>query len=309
MGGAGTDAREARAVRRLGRPRLLLLGCGDVGLRIVARLHARFRIVALTSTPQRVPALRAAGVVPLLGDLDRRDSLDRLAPFARRTVHLVPPPGEGEKDRRTRHLRAALGARPRRFVYVSTTGVYGDAGGAWLDETSPAAARTPRARRRVDGERVVRAAPWRGTVLRVPGIYAHDRLPLDRLQRGLPALAAEDDVYTNHIHAEDLARAVIAALFRGRAGRVYNVVDDSAMRMGEYLDLVAAHAGLPPPPRLPRAAIRTAVSPAMYSFMEESRRLRNHRLRRELRLRLLWPSVHAALAEPQAALANPAQIG
>ena len=161
--------------------------------------------------------------------------------------------------------------------------------------------RAPSARGRVDGERVVRAAPWHGSVLRVPGIYAHDRLPLDRLQRRLP-LTAEDDVYTNHIHAEDLARAVIAALFRGRAGRVYNAVDDSQLRMGEYLDLVAAHAGLPPPPRLPRAAIRAAVSPAMYSFMEESRRLRNQRLRHELRLRLRWPTVDAALAKP-------AQIG
>ena len=99
---------------------------------------------------------------------------------------------------------------------------------------------------------MVRGAPWRGSVLRVPGIYAHDRLPLDRLQRRLPALAPDDDVYTNHIHAEDLARAVVAALFRGRAGRVYNAVDDTQLRMGEYLDVVAAHAGLPRPPRLPR---------------------------------------------------------
>ena len=297
-----SDASGPGAARKLGRPRLLLLGCGDVGLRIVARLHTRFRIVALTSTPQRVPALRAAGVVPLVGDLARRASLDRLAPFAARTLHLVPPQADGARDRRTRRLRAALAARPRRFVYVSTTGVYGDAGGAWRDETARLAARTERALRRVDGERVVRAAPWHGSVLRVPGIYAHDRLPLDRLQRRLPALTAEDDVYTNHIHAEDLARAVIAALFRGRAGRVYNAVDDSQLRMGEYLDLVAAHAGLPPPPRLPRAAIRAAVSPAMYSFMEESRRLRNQRLRHELRLRLRWPTVDAALAKP-------AQIG
>ena len=292
------DAWNAGAARKLGRPRLLVLGCGDIGLRIVARLRTRFRIVALTSTPQRVPALRAAGVVPLVGDLDRRASLERLAPFAVRTLHLAPPQAEGVRDQRTRNLRAALAARPRRFVYVSTTGVYGDARGAWRDETARLAASTERARRRVDGEGVVRAAPWHGSVLRAPGIYAHDRLPLERLQRGLPALAPEDDVYTNHIHAEDLARAVIAALFRGRAGRVYNAVDDSQLRMGEYLDLVAAHAGLPRPPRLPRAAIRSAVSPAMYSFMEESRRLHNGRLRGELRLRLRWPTVHAALAKP-----------
>ena len=161
--------------------------------------------------------------------------------------------------------------------------------------------RAPSARRRVDGERVVRAAPWHGSVLRAG--HLRPRPPAARSPAAAAAATtAEDDVYTNHIHAEDLARAVIAALFRGRAGRVYNAVDDSQLRMGEYLDLVAAHAGLPPPPRLPRAAIRAAVSLAMYSFMEESRRLRNQRLRHELRLRLRWPTVDAALAKP-------AQIG
>jgi nucleoside-diphosphate-sugar epimerase len=294
----GTLAAPQAATRKLGRPRLLLIGCGDIGSRIVARLYARFRIVALTSTPQRVPDLRAAGITPLVGDLDVRGSLRRLAPFAHRTLHLAPPQAHSTLDQRTRHLRAALGARPRRFIYVSTTGVYGDAQGAWLDETARAAARTERARRRIDGERVVRSAPWNGSVLRVPGIYAHDRLPLDRLQRGLPALAPEDDVYTNHIHADDLARIVIAALFRARHARVYNAVDESELKMGEYLDLVAAHAGLPPPPRLPRAAIHAKVAPAMYSFMEESRRLRNKRLREELRVRLLWPTVALALAKP-----------
>jgi nucleoside-diphosphate-sugar epimerase len=134
------------------------------------------------------------------------------------------------------------------------------------------------------------------SVLRVPGIYAHDRLPLERLRAGSPALAPDDDVFTNHIHADDLARIAIAALFRGRRGRTYNTVDDSHLKMGDYFDAVADAFELPRPPRLPREQLKAAVSPMMYSFMAESRRLRNDRMKRELRVRLAWPTVAATLA-------------
>lgn len=285
---------QRRSRGRLGAPRLLIVGCGDVGLRIVARLRARFRLIAVTSSPQRRAQLRAAGTLPIVADLDDRRALARLGAFGARVIHLAPPPNQGERDARTRHLLAVLAGRAWRFVYVSTTGVYGDRGGAWIDETAAPAPRSDRALRRLDAERVVRAAG--GSVLRVPGIYAHDRLPLDRLRNGAPALAAADDVHTNHIHADDLARSAIAALFRGRAARVYNAVDDSQLTMGEYFDLVADRFGLPRPPRLPREQLRAAVSPLAYSFMNESRRLRNARLKRELKVRLRWPTVAATLA-------------
>jgi nucleoside-diphosphate-sugar epimerase len=185
-------------------------------------------------------------------------------------------------------------ARPQRAVYVSTTGVYGDRGGAWIDERAPVAPLNDRAVRRVDAENVMRALGAR--VLRVPGIYAHDRLPLDRLRAGTPALADADDVHTNHIHADDLARIALAALWRGAPGRVYNAVDDSQLKMGAYFDLVADAFGIARPPRLPRAQLKVAVSPMMYSFMAESRRLGNARMKKELRVRLRWPTVAAALA-------------
>ena len=284
-----------RGRRRLGRPSLLIVGCGDIGGRIVARLAARLRIVALTSSPERVPQLRAAGVVPIVGNLDARASLSRLAGFRDRVIHLAPPPeSDGRRDARTRALLAALRGRPKRLVYVSTTGVYGDRAGARVDETTPAAPASDRAWRRLDAERVVRAA--RGAVVRAPGIYAHDRLPLARLRSGAPALADDDDVFSNHIHADDLARICIAALARGRRGRVYNAVDRSQLKMGEYFDLVADRCGLPRPPRLPRAQLRAAVSPLMYSFMSESRRIIGNRIARELKLRLAWPTVADALA-------------
>jgi nucleoside-diphosphate-sugar epimerase len=284
-----------RGRRRLGRPRLLIIGCGDIGGRIVARLGMRFRIVALTSSPQRVPQLRAAGVVPIVGNLDARASLSRLAGFRDRVVHLAPPPeNDGLGDPRTRSLLAVLRRRPKRLVYVSTTGVYGDRAGGRVDETTPAAPANDRGWRRLDAERIVRAAL--GSVVRAPGIYAHDRLPLARLRSGAPTLAAEDDVFSNHIHAEDLARICIAALFRGGRGRVYNAVDRSQLKVGEYFDLIADRCGLPRPPRLPRTQLRAAVSPMMYSFMSESRRIIGERIERELRLRLAWPTVADTLA-------------
>lgn len=296
----GSMAVPRRGNGKLGRPRLLIVGCGDVGLRIVARLKRRFRIVALTSSPQRLGLLRFAGAVPLAGDLDDRRSLARLRAFGERLIHLAPPAAAGEGDRRSANLASVLGHGDRdRTVYISTTGVYGDRGGAWIDETAALLTRQPRSLRRVAAERLLRRRR-NAHVLRVPGIYASDRLPLARLQQGLPALAPEEDVYTNHIHADDLARIAIAALFRGRAARVTNASDDSSMKMGDYFDLVAHEFGLPQPPRLPRAQLRQMVSPMMYSFMSDSRRLRNVRLKRELRVKLRYPTVAHALAEMRA---------
>jgi nucleoside-diphosphate-sugar epimerase len=288
-----SSLRDPHGRRKLGRPRLLIIGCGDVGLRIVSRLSSRFRVIALTSTPERVAILRAAGAVPIVGDLDRGESLQRLRGFAQRTMHLAPPGDAGEIDARTRRLAAILMPTLQRAVYISTTGVYGDHGGAAIDETARLRPENPRALRRIDAERVMRRL--HASVLRVPGIYAHDRLPVDRLRKRLPALIADDDVYTNHIHADDLARVTIAALIRGAPTRVYNAVDDSALKMADYFDAAADATGLPRPPRLPRAALRTAVSPMMYSFMTESRRLANRRLKRELGVRLTYPTVASAL--------------
>jgi nucleoside-diphosphate-sugar epimerase len=293
--------------RRLGRPRLLIVGCGDIGLGIVSRLHGRFRIFAVTTSPERCPHLRAAGAVPMLIDLDRDRPL-RLARLATRVIHLAPPGPSGRRDHRAMRLLAALRTPAGPLVYVSTTGVYGDRRGARVDETASPAPLTDRALRRLDAERRMRAGPWHGSVLRVPGIYGRHRLPLERLRQGLPVPSAQDDVLTNHIHADDLARACIAALFRAAPRRVYNVVDDSQLQLGQYLDLVADHARLPRPPRLPAPALRAALSPMQYSFMTESRRIANRRLKSELRIRLHYPTVREGISDalaPSAPEAGP----
>jgi nucleoside-diphosphate-sugar epimerase len=292
---------------------VLITGCGDVGLRLIRQLRghaAAPRIVATARRAEQRAAIRAAGALALPVDLDRRDrsghrGLMRLAGLGRRLVHLAPPATTDEDDLRTRRLLAALAqptaqAGARHWVYVSTTGVYGDCAGAWIDETRPLEPQTDRAQRRVAAEGQFRTAARRRTaisaILRAPGIYAADRLPVDRLRAGMPALREEDDVWTNHIHAEDLARACWIALFRGRPGRSYNIVDQGEQKMGAYFDEVADALGLERPPRLPRHELARRVSPMMLSFMNESRRIRNYRMTKELRLRLRFPTVSHQLA-------------
>jgi nucleoside-diphosphate-sugar epimerase len=288
---------------------VLIVGCGDVGLRVARGLRGRMRLLALTSSPERVGALRSAGVTPLHGDLDRPASLMRLAGVATRVMHLAPPSGEGGslwwRDLRTAALLRALRRRtaPRALVYGSTSGVYGDCAGEKVSEARPLRPRTPRAQRRADAERATRhfgrAAHVRTSILRVPGIYAADRqggTPRERLLKRTPVLERSDDVYTNHIHADDLARALIAALWRGRPQRTYNANDDSILKMGDYFDLAADLYGLPRPPRVPRSTAQDQLPLMLLSFMEESRRLSNDRMKNELRVALRYPTVADGLA-------------
>ncbi|POR08150.1 MULTISPECIES: SDR family oxidoreductase [unclassified Diaphorobacter] len=303
---------------RFRRQRVLIIGCGDVGLRVVRSLNGpqggsgRPRVLALTSSPTRVPQLRGAGVTPLLGNLDDAATLARLAGVATRVLHLAPPPGEREVgprwwlDPRSTALARALRRRtlPQSLVYASTSGVYGDCAGDWVPESRPVAPATPRAQRRVNAERAMRHLGRAGvpvSILRVPGIYAPDReggTPEARLRRGTPVLAEPDDVYTNHIHADDLARACMLALWRARAQRIYNVADDSQLKMGDYFDFAADLYGLPRPPRVQRSTAQEQLPLSLLSFMGESRRLTTTRMARELRLRLRYPTVREGLQAP-----------
>lgn len=264
---------------------LLIAGFGDIARRALPRLASRFQVSRLS---------RELGV-----DLDQPIA----ARSAHAVLHCVPPPAAADTDIRTANLLAALQG-VRRIVYISTSGVYGDCGGALVDESRAVNPQTARARRRVDAERQL--ASWcrqhgaELVVLRAPGIYAADRLPIERLRAGMPALSAEDDVYTNHIHADDLAAAAVSALEPDAAPGIYNVADDSDLRMGDWLDLVAEHAGLSKPPRMARSRIVQHVSPEVMSFMNESRRLDNRRMKAVLGLKLRYRTVHEGLAHEHA---------
>ncbi len=360
-----------KATRILRRPRVLIVGCGDVGLRCARQLLARAappRVIALTTRAERAGQLRACGLTPIIGDLDAPRSLRRLAGLAPIVLHLAPPPSRGADDPRTQALIAALGtrvrraaarpstsdiglgrrvagrstsgglaathagakprmaagavsthigrivteapltteARPRvRLVYASTTGVYGDCAGALIDETRPVKPTNARAKRRTAAEQRLRQANARGTmaasIVRIPGIYARERLPLARIEQAKPALVADDDVYTNHIHADDLAAIMLRTAGRGRIGRVVHASDDTVLKMGDYFDRVADAFGLPRVPRITRETAERTLDPMVLSFMRESRRLSNTRLKRELRVTLRYPSVDGFLAEASGA--------
>lgn len=283
--------------------RILIIGPGDVAMRLVPQLTAKFRVFALLRNRERADLLRNANVIPIMGDLDDVRSLKRIGAIADMVLHFAPPPSSGAIDSRTKNLIAALSAGrniPRRLVYISTSGVYGDCGGAWIDETQPVRPLTARGVRRVDAEQLLRNWASRSgvrlSILRAPGIYGDGRLPTKRLIAGTPVLAVTDDVYTNHIHADDLASITLAALFRAKANRVYHASDDSEMKMADYFDLVADLAQLTRPPRVSRVEAASRLPKELLSFMSESRRLRNNRLKKELGARLRYPTVREGVA-------------
>lgn len=295
-----------RPAGRVARQRILIVGSGDVAARAIPHLVQRARVFAVVRRSDAAASLRALGAMPVRADLDQARSLHRLAGLAQRLFHFAPPPDRGEGDPRSRRLAAALARRslPTRLVYISTTGVYGDCRGESVPETRPLRASTARAKRRVAAEGILRSFARRSgcrlAILRAPGIYAAERLSLARLERADPVLHAAEDVFTNHIHAEDLARVAIRALRRGGNCRAWNVSDDSELRMGEWYDRMADTFGLPRPPRASRREIEAVLSPMMLSFMSESRRLDNARMHRELRVSLRYPTVDAGLAQARA---------
>lgn len=294
------------------KPRLLIVGSGDIARRALPVLRHRYQVYACCRQPAQARAWREAGARVLMLELDQPASLMRLAGLADAVLYTAPPPAFGQHDPRVRRVIAALQNTlmvPQQIVYISTTGVYGDCAGAWVSETRPLAAQSERALRRVDAEQAWRDYARRHgvtlSILRAPGIYAAERLPLARLASASPVALASEDGYSNHIHADDLAGLVCAALRRRGGIRVFNAADDLALPTGEWFDALADAAGLPRPPRLPRAQLREQVSPALWSFLRESRRIDCQRARRELRYQLRYPSIQTFFAT----LAQPAAIG
>ncbi|MBM5574967.1 NAD-dependent epimerase/dehydratase family protein [Deefgea sp. CFH1-16] len=292
------------------KPRLLIIGCGDVVRRALPWLKLHFTVYATARSKESALQLNTLGVRPILADLDQPKSLARLSGIAEYLIHSAPP-GDGAGDQRTRALIATLShanikqnkilpQRLRRAVYISTSGVYGDYAGQWIDESSPLKTQSLRALRRVDAEKQLR--DWAGrhgvrlSILRSPGIYAANRLPLERITRGEPVLHREEDSYSNHIHADDLAHALCLALFRGLPLRTYNIVDDEPHKMGDYFDQIADAMQLARPPRISRVAAQTRLSPALLSYLNESRRIGNARAKNELKLQLRYPNTAAGLA-------------
>lgn len=274
----------------------LIVGCGDLGRRVAQR-HAPGHVVAIVRSPASVAALRDEGVDARAFDLDG-DAL--LEDGAGADVYwFAPPPERGVADPRLRRWLDTRATPPRRIVYVSTSGVYGDCHGDWIDEDAPLLPRSDRGRRRLDAERALSDFAARtGTdivVLRVPGIYGPGRLPAERLRKGLAVVREEEAPWTNRIHVDDLATAALAAMARGRPGRAYNTSDGRPTTMTDYFVRCARLLGLPEPPRVTLEEARATFTPALLSFLEESKRLVNRRMLDELRVELRFASLDEGL--------------
>ncbi len=280
---------------------LLIVGCGDIGLR-VARTWPHSPVIGVVRRAEGEARLRSAGVIPWRLDLD--DSL--ATPYPQTTIttliYLAPPPSSGEDDSRLQRLLALLPLErlPRRLLYLSTSGVYGDQAGAWVTEETPPQPQTARARRRLAAERRIVAFAGRqgveSVILRVGGIYGPGRLPLARIERGEPVVRDSECGYSNRIHADDLAQVIVTAALRAPAGALYNVADGQPSSMTDYLLAVADRAGLPHPPEISLAQARQQLSPAMLSYLTESRRLDIRRLQKDLGVVLRYPDLATGLA-------------
>ncbi len=232
-------------------------------------------------------------------DLDDRTckGLHRALKVARSVVYLAPPPSTGTDDARMKHFLARA-KNVSHCIYVSTTAVYGAAKGAWVTETSPLNPTEARGVRRIAAEmRLKQSTIPHVSILRAPGIYAEERLPIERIKKGLPCLITADDVPTNHIHADDLARLCWLGLFRGLNRRAYNAADGQPMMHGDYLSAVSATFGLKAPPRLPREETKNALTPIAWSMLSGARRISSERLLKEWRIQLLYPNVGVFLSQ------------
>jgi nucleoside-diphosphate-sugar epimerase len=279
---------------RLKKYKLAIVGFGDVGQRLGALLSKRATVLGVgrQAPPNRMCTF-------LLADLDQKSTLKRLAALPSRVIYLAPPPQIGVDDPRMKRFLAAT-PQVKDCIYVSTTGVYGPAGGAWVDEITPLRPNEARGERRVAAENRLKASQiQRVSVLRAPGIYAQERLPIARIQAGLPAFLPSEDVPTNHIHADDLARLCWLGLFKARNRRSYNAADGQPMMHGDYLQAVAQRYGLPAPERLPSAQVKAALSPMAWSMLAGARRVSSVRLLTEWGVRLKYPDMTAFLAHSE----------
>lgn len=276
------------------RAHILIVGCGYVGRRLYERLAPQFDVTALVRTAHSASMLAAEGLRAVALDLDRirtgASIPERLEQES--IVYLVPPPAFGESDLRLDRFLQLATVPPKSFIYVSTTAVYGDTGGAPVDESTPVNPRTDRARRRVTAEEMTRV--WcterrvRRVVLRAPGIYGPGRLPLERMRKG-EAIVREDEAgISNRIHVDDLVSACVAGVTNPEARGVYNISDGAAISSSTFLLKVAELAGIPPPPQVSMVEAQLTFTPDRLSFLSESRRVVNERMRKHLGVRLKY---------------------
>lgn len=288
--------------------RVWLIGFGDIAERVAQRLVAEGQEVhGMLRRAERAEELKLMGVEPVVADLDDASSLDGLDLGGAEVYFFAPPSSSDEQDHHMGHFLQALADRnPRKILYISTTGVYGNSHGAWVNEQSPTRPNTERGKRRLDAERQLLAyGSSHGipvVVLRVGGIYGPGRLPLRQLESARPVLTEEDSGYTNRIHADDLAMICTVAMQRGEG--IYNVSDGHPGTMAQYFTELAGALGYPLPERISLEKAREVLPTGMLSYLEESRRLDTTRLKEELGIQLQYPDLASGIESIKASQAD-----
>lgn len=281
---------------------VLIIGCGDTGRRLAAVYRGEGREVAgVVRSARSAEALKALGITALRTDLDA-DDLPNLPSKNALLFYFAPPVDVGKDDVRIERLleHLELTGLPARFLYMSTSGVYGDCQGRWIDEDEPLKPSTYRAQRRIAAEEAVqrwcgaRGIPW--VVLRVPAIYGPGRLLTERLKSGMPTVRPAECSYTNRIHSHDLTRVCHAAMEQAPASAVYNVSDGKPSTITDYLFQLAELTGMPKPPLISMQDAERMLSPSIMSFLKESKRLRNDKLLADLKFTLSYPDLRSGLA-------------
>lgn len=280
-----------------------IIGCGDIGMRVAARWQQRgYGVTGMVRSAASAQHLQAAGLSTQVCDLAQADCCLPGAAASLLIYYFVPPPGTGQRDEHCRHFLACLAQQriaPARIIAISTTGVYGDRGGALVSEEDIPNPQVDRARRRYDME--CQLQQWCVynncdlIILRVGGIYGPGRLPLERIRKGVPILQEPLAPKTNRIHAEDLADVCVAAAEVDHHYRVYNVSDGNDSNMSEYFLTLADYFGLPRPPQVDWAEAERVMSAGMLSYLRESRRISNARMLAELGVRLKYPDLISGL--------------
>ncbi len=288
---------------------MLIVGCGYVGSRLAQAYASKgAAISAVVGCEASARRLLESGIPTAIWNLDKSNRPE-LGTAQENIFYLVPPPGDGVVDTRMQHFLAALKLQvpPKRIVLISTTGVYGDCQGGWVEENHQTAPTTPRSRRRLDAENQLRcycdanACEW--VIARVAGIYGPDRLPLERLRAGTPMVSASEAPWTNRIHVDDLVQVLMAAMEKDCSSEIFNVSDGTPGNMREYFDWIADLAGLPRAPQIDLANAGERLSQGMLSYLRESRRIDNHKMLEQLQIQLNYPTLEGGL---RASLALPA---
>ena len=280
---------------------ILIAGCGDIGCRVAKLwLAKRPDVYGLIRNDQHIGRLQGAGIRTLVADLDDPSSLKNLDIHQALIYYFAPPPNQGVIDTRISSFITAIQAMvPQRIIYISTSGVYGDCHGAWVTEDEAVKPSAERSRRRLDAEQKLESYCQRTdaelVILRVPGIYGCDRLPVARIKQGR-SVVKDHNAFTNRIHEDDLARICVAAGEKNTPATIYNVSDGQPGTMAQYFTETARALNLPLPPEISWQEAQRVMSPEMLSYLSESRRIDNSKMIEELGIKLLYPNLHAGLA-------------